>query len=58
MKIEIKPFLHQTRFTPKLVWRPLKEESRLLKSCRCARSTDRRQETNRRPAEAANLFWA
>jgi len=56
MNIEIKPFIHQTRFTPQLVWRPLKEKFRLSKSCRYAWLTDRRQETKRRPAEATNLF--
>ena len=56
MNIEIKPFIHQIRFTPQLVWRPLKEKFRLSKSCRYAGLTDRRQETNRRPAETTRFF--
>jgi len=34
MNIEIKPFIHQTQFTPQLVWRPLKKKFRLAESCR------------------------
>jgi hypothetical protein len=56
MNIEIKPFIHQIRFTPQIIRRPLTENFRLLKSCRHAWLTDRRRETNRRPAEAANFF--
>jgi hypothetical protein len=56
MNIEIKPFIHQTCFTPKLVWRPLKKKYRLPKSCLQAWAPDRRRETNLGAAEAARLY--
>ena len=36
MNIEIKPFIHQIRFTPQMVQRPLKERNRradIMPSC-------------------------
>ena len=58
MNIEIKPFIHQTCFTPQLVWRPLKKKFPLTKACRPAWLTDQRREATRRTTEATRFFKA
>jgi hypothetical protein len=56
MNIEIKPFIHQIRFTPQMVRRPLKERFRLAASCRFAWLPDWRRKTNPGTVEAASFF--
>jgi uncharacterized lipoprotein YbaY len=58
MKIEIKPFIHQIRFTPQMVRQPLKERFRLAASGRLAWLSDRRRKTNPRTSETAGSFRA
>jgi len=56
MNIEIKPFIHKVRFTPPLVWRPLKKKLRLSKSSRQVWLPERHQETKPLTAEASRFF--
>ncbi|MGB8369274.1 MAG: hypothetical protein ACLPYZ_04735 [Limisphaerales bacterium] len=56
MNIEIKPFVHQIRFTPQLVWRPLKKKSRLAESCRYLWLPDGYRKTISGMAETTRFF--
>ena len=55
MNLEIKPFIHQIRFTPQLVSRPLKK-FRLVESCRYLWLPDGHRKTNPRTAETTRYF--
>jgi hypothetical protein len=56
MNLEIKPFIHQIRFKPQLVSRPLKKKFRLAESCRYLWLPDGHRKTNPRTVETARIF--
>jgi hypothetical protein len=56
MNIEIKPFIHQVRFTLPLVSRQLKKKFRRTESGRPVGLPDRRREINVGAAESARYF--
>jgi hypothetical protein len=56
MNIEIKPFIHQVRFTPQLVWRTLKGKFRSAESRRFLWLPDGHRKTNLGTAETTRNF--
>ena len=56
MNIEIKPFIHQVRFTPQIVRQPLKERFRFVASGRLAWLSDWRRKTKPRTDETAGFY--